>query len=94
MQHHALICPGNVQRFRGGLVCKAHRLCVALNSRLESNKEEDEDLPGRGERRLEELDRLHPGLGHRPRKLRPRVALSDSEEGLCVRLIDFRITQL
>ena len=24
---------------RGGLVCKAHRLCVSLNSRLESNNE-------------------------------------------------------
>jgi len=31
----------NVQRFRGGLVFKAHRLCVSLNSWLESNKEED-----------------------------------------------------
>jgi len=31
-----------VQRFRGGLVLKAHRLCVSLNSRLESNKEEEE----------------------------------------------------
>ena len=30
----------HVQRFRGGLVLKAHRLCVSLNSRLESNKEE------------------------------------------------------
>jgi len=29
-----------VQRFRGGLVFKAHRLSVSLNSRLESNKEE------------------------------------------------------
>jgi len=26
-----------VQRFRGGLVFKARRLCVSLNSRLESN---------------------------------------------------------
>jgi len=33
-----------MQRFRGGLVFKAHRLCVSLNSRLESNKEEEEDL--------------------------------------------------
>ena len=33
---------GHVQRFRGGLVFKAHRLCVSLNSRLESNKEEEE----------------------------------------------------
>ena len=32
----------NVQRFRGGLVVKAHRLCVSLNSRLESNKEGEE----------------------------------------------------
>jgi len=45
----------NVQRFRGGLVSKAHRLCVSLNSRLESNKEEED----RGEYRL---TRLHfPG---------------------------------
>ena len=28
-------------RFRGGLVVKAHRLCVSINSRLESNKEEE-----------------------------------------------------
>jgi len=32
----------NVQRFRGGLVYKAHRLCVSPNSGLESNKEEEE----------------------------------------------------
>jgi len=41
----------NVQRFRGGLVFKAHRLCVSLNSRLGSNKEEkkatDAAEPGR-----------------------------------------------
>jgi len=36
----------NVQRFRGGLVFKAHRLCVSLNSRLESNKEEEEEEEG------------------------------------------------
>ena len=33
-----------MQRFRGGLVFKAHRLCVSLNSRLESNKEEEEHM--------------------------------------------------
>jgi hypothetical protein len=33
----------HVQRLRGGLVFKAHRLCVSLNSRPESNKEEKED---------------------------------------------------
>jgi len=37
----------NVQRFRGGLVFKAHRPRVSLNSRLESNKEEE----GRGAER-------------------------------------------
>ena len=29
----------------GGLVFKAHRLCVSLNSRLESKKEEDGHTP-------------------------------------------------
>ena len=43
----------NVQRFRGGLVFKAHRLCGSLNSRLESNKEEKE--PGG------RVDLRHPG---------------------------------
>jgi len=33
-----------VQRFRGGLVFEAHRLGVSLNSRLETNKEEEEFL--------------------------------------------------
>ena len=33
----------DVQRFRGGLVFKADRLCVSLNSRLESNNEEEEE---------------------------------------------------
>jgi len=32
----------NVPRFRGGLVFKADSLCVSLNSRLGSNKEEEE----------------------------------------------------
>jgi len=32
---------------RGGLVFKAHRLCVSLNSRLESNKEEEAVRGGR-----------------------------------------------
>ena len=31
-----------MKRFRGGLVFEAHRLCVSLNSRLESNKEEED----------------------------------------------------
>ena len=36
----------NVKRFRGGLVFKAHRLCVSLNSRLKSNKDEEEEAVG------------------------------------------------
>ena len=31
-----------MQRFQGGLVLKTHRLCVSLNSRLDSNKAEEE----------------------------------------------------
>jgi len=45
-----------VQRFRGGLVFKAHRLCVSLNSRLESNTEEEKvdlrTVPRRDRREL------------------------------------------
>jgi len=33
-----------VQRFRGGLEFKAHIICVSLNSRLESDKEEEKVL--------------------------------------------------
>jgi len=35
----SLVC--DTRRFRGGLVFKARRLCVSLNSRRESNKEEE-----------------------------------------------------
>jgi len=45
----------NVQQFRGGLVFKAHRLCVSLNSRLESNKEEEEVVTELREGELAEL---------------------------------------
>jgi len=38
----------NVLRFRSGLVFKAHRLCVSLNSRLESNEEEEKGASIRG----------------------------------------------
>jgi len=44
----------NMQRFRGGLVFKAHGLCVSLNSRLESNKEEKDEAT-----RLEHQE-VHP----------------------------------
>ena len=32
-----------MQRFRGGLVFEARRLCISLNSRLESVTEEEEE---------------------------------------------------
>ena len=32
------------QRFRGGLVLTAHRLCASLNSRLESCEEEEKKI--------------------------------------------------
>jgi len=38
----------NMQWFRGGPVFKAHRLCVSLNSRLESNKAEEEGFGDQG----------------------------------------------
>ena len=34
-----------MQRFRGGVVFKAHGLCASLDSRFESNKEEQEKNP-------------------------------------------------
>ena len=34
-----------MQRFRGWLVCKAHRLCVSLNSGLESDKADADKKP-------------------------------------------------
>ena len=37
-----LTARGTWKRFRGGL--KAHRLCVALNTRLDSNKEEGQGV--------------------------------------------------
>ena len=38
----ASVSQRNVQRFRGGLVFKAHRLCASLNTRLQSHNEEEE----------------------------------------------------
>ena len=38
----------NVQRFRGGLAFKAHRLCAFLNSRLDCYWEEEKSLTNLG----------------------------------------------
>jgi len=46
----------NVQRFRGGLVFKAHKL-VSLNSRIESNTDEEKKVDlSTGPRGLVHLD--------------------------------------
>ena len=47
----------HLQRLRGGLVCEADRLCVSLNSRLESNKEREEEST------LSPHAHTFPGLG-------------------------------
>ena len=39
--HRCHAAPVSAARFRGGLVFKAHRLCVSLNSWLERNTEEE-----------------------------------------------------
>ena len=40
----------DVRRFPGGLVSKASRLCVSLNSRRERNEEEEVRVQGAGAR--------------------------------------------
>ena len=55
---------GNVQRFRGWLVFKAHGLCVSLKSRLASNgikKEEEADLDAEREGLVFEADGVPVG---------------------------------
>jgi len=54
-------------RFRGGLVFKAHRLCVSLDSRLESSKEEEKkvalrDGPQRPQPAVRSSPAARPGL--------------------------------
>ena len=61
-----------MQRFRGGLVFKAHRLCVSLNSRLESSKEEKVGGCLHDARRHPE-DLRREGLGVRVEDLRLRL---------------------
>ena len=51
----SLTPPGSLQqtrvkRFRGGLVFKAHRLCVSLNSRLGSKEEQERGRARQGHR--------------------------------------------
>ena len=72
----------NVQRFRGGLVFKAHRLCVSLNSRLESKNKAE--ARGRAVRSVRIETTIEVG------------AIAPAEEGSYSRVIDFclLITQL
>jgi len=55
----------NVQRFRGGLVFKAHRLCVSLNSRLESDEEEKKSYRPAGGGRVSGFGIRDSGFGLR-----------------------------
>jgi len=57
---------GALERFRGGLVFKAHRLCVSLNSRLESNTEEEEGALGELGWTPEFRCQSNPGIMHPP----------------------------
>jgi hypothetical protein len=69
----------NVKRFRGGLVCKAHRRLYHSNlgSRVRQEKEEDtEPLRASEERRVGSF----------------AVMRGSSKEGSCLRLVDFCIT--
>jgi len=51
-----------VQRFRGGLVVKAHRLCASLNFWLESNKEEERSLQSPETLQVSSLHTTTPSL--------------------------------
>jgi len=53
-------------RIQGGLVFKVHRLCVSLNSRLESNKEEEEEPSVPVTFRLSHLGLGYPALSTSP----------------------------
>ena len=54
--------PSPLQWFRGGLVCKAHRLWYhAMTSRLESNKEEEEETAEEAEGEMLPTGYGHPG---------------------------------
>ena len=71
---------------RGGLVFEAHRLCVSLNSRLESNKEEERSLV---------LSVWVAPIGCVPADVNLRTEMcSGSEAGSYLRLIDFCTNQL
>ena len=48
-----------MQQFRGALVCKADRLCVSLNSRFESNKEDEEEESGVSDFRIQRIPLEH-----------------------------------
>jgi len=77
----------NVQRFRGGLAFKAHRLCISLNSRRESNNEEDfaRVLVQEGFRFIQAAQVSRAGTGYQYFT----EMCSGSEAGSYSRLVDF-----
>ena len=64
-----------MQRFRGGLVFKAHRLCASLNSRLESNEEEEEGTLNTSENRFAKLIGQEEDGGIKSLRVLPREVL-------------------
>ena len=63
-----------VQQFRSELVVKAHRLCVSLNSRRESNEEEERSEKGAvTPKTLPAIARRSPRPGISIRALRPSI---------------------
>ena len=84
-----------MQRFRGGLVFKAHRLCVSLNSGLESNKEDkNKSAICRGMRHCQSAAQSDAPAGREFENNYFTEMSGGSEAGSYLRLIDSCITQL
>ena len=69
------------KRFRGGLVFKAHRLWVSLNSRLECNKEEEDLVHG---------DHVRSPKRALPTETKVESGTSQSKGGISVNLSNSR----
>ena len=70
----------NLQRFRGGLVSKAHRLCVSLNCGLESNNKREQDWRRAAPLRLPQRLHLRIALDHSDSALPPERIVSQHSD--------------
>ena len=83
-----------MQRFRGGLVFEAHRLCVSLNARLEHNKEEEDGpLLEAAEEGIVEVPGLVRGRQHHHQFPLP-ARLHKSRVDFVGKLLDFEVFSL